>query len=110
MLVTAGIVISRGMFVHIAPALFAGATIGFANSPKLGQYLVVTSVPSAVFACLLAALIIFALYRSRRNSGKSREDALPVWSCPACHEENPGNFQEYWKCQRIRQSQGNFLV
>jgi hypothetical protein len=26
----------------------------------------------------------------------------PPWICAHCHEENPGNFEECWKCQRIR--------
>jgi len=24
------------------------------------------------------------------------------WKCPACGEENPGNFYECWKCQKWR--------
>jgi uncharacterized membrane protein YhaH (DUF805 family) len=26
----------------------------------------------------------------------------PAWTCEHCHEENPGNFYECWKCQRMR--------
>jgi hypothetical protein len=26
----------------------------------------------------------------------------PTWVCPKCHEENPGNFDECWKCQTWR--------
>jgi hypothetical protein len=26
----------------------------------------------------------------------------PAWLCAHCHEENPGNFGECWKCQRMR--------
>jgi hypothetical protein len=26
----------------------------------------------------------------------------PAWTCDHCHEENPGNFYECWKCQRMR--------
>jgi len=26
----------------------------------------------------------------------------PPWICTHCHEENPGNFYECWKCQRMR--------
>jgi hypothetical protein len=29
-------------------------------------------------------------------------DVVPSWTCAHCHEENPGNFEEYWKCQRNR--------
>jgi hypothetical protein len=30
------------------------------------------------------------------------QDDQPVWVCPTCHEENPGNFNECWKCQKLR--------
>jgi hypothetical protein len=30
------------------------------------------------------------------------DGAVPSWTCPHCDEENPGNFNECWKCQRIR--------
>jgi hypothetical protein len=26
----------------------------------------------------------------------------PSWICGHCHEENPGNFGECWKCQQMR--------
>jgi hypothetical protein len=29
-------------------------------------------------------------------------DPGPSWICAHCHEENPGNFGECWKCQRLR--------
>ena len=29
-------------------------------------------------------------------------DVGPSWKCPGCGEDNPGNFEECWKCQRIR--------
>jgi hypothetical protein len=29
-------------------------------------------------------------------------NAGPAWTCPGCGEENPGNFEECWKCQRNR--------
>jgi hypothetical protein len=29
-------------------------------------------------------------------------DLGPSWVCAHCHEENPGNFDECWKCQRSR--------
>jgi hypothetical protein len=29
-------------------------------------------------------------------------DDGPAWTCPNCHEENPGNFNECWKCLAMR--------
>lgn len=34
---------------------------------------------------------------------EGEDDNGAPWICPACHEENPGNFGECWKCQRIRE-------
>lgn len=101
-LIIAALVILVGVFAYYASTLYAGATFGFPNPGRLGPYLSVHSAPDAVFACLLAALVAFATWRSRRNSPESGAGALPVWICPACHEENPGNFGECWKCQRLR--------
>jgi hypothetical protein len=30
------------------------------------------------------------------------EENRPVWTCAKCGEENPGNFDECWKCQTWR--------
>ena len=30
------------------------------------------------------------------------DDAGPSWTCPHCNESNPGNFNECWKCRRLR--------
>jgi hypothetical protein len=30
------------------------------------------------------------------------DDTQPVWVCPKCREENPGTFDECWKCQTRR--------
>lgn len=30
------------------------------------------------------------------------EDGRPNWVCPTCGEDNPGNFDECWKCQTWR--------
>jgi len=32
------------------------------------------------------------------------QDDQPVWVCPKCHEENPGNFNECWKCMTMREA------
>ena len=41
-----------------------------------------------------------ALETSRSHQVK--EDDGPSWICPGCHEENPGNFDECWKCPADR--------
>jgi hypothetical protein len=37
-------------------------------------------------------------------SGLNERPDLDTWTCPNCHERNPGNFEECWKCQRIREA------
>jgi hypothetical protein len=47
-----------------------------------------------------------AAIRSRRDIPKlGAENADPgAWRCANCGEENPSNFGECWKCQRVRAS------
>jgi hypothetical protein len=35
------------------------------------------------------------------------EENRPVWTCAKCGEENPGNFDECWKCQTWRVAEIN---
>jgi hypothetical protein len=41
---------------------------------------------------------------------ESENDSGPAWICPVCREENPGNFGECWKCQRVRESESGALT
>jgi hypothetical protein len=41
------------------------------------------------------------------ESPRIQSDAGPSWMCAHCHEENPGNFEECWKCQRNRAGKDN---
>jgi hypothetical protein len=36
------------------------------------------------------------------NKLEVKDDAGPSWTCPHCHETNPGNFEECWKCLKDR--------
>ena len=33
---------------------------------------------------------------------EASRDARPSWRCSACHEENPGNFDVCWNCEKPR--------
>jgi hypothetical protein len=35
-----------------------------------------------------------------------KEDSGPSWVCPQCHEENPSNLNECWKCLAMRPDAG----
>jgi hypothetical protein len=37
-----------------------------------------------------------------KKAPETIDNAGPSWICPHCHEENPGNFEECWKCLRSR--------
>jgi|SRR5882724_5638706 len=82
------------------------------------KYGITTADPMTVFsymtvlfdAAFLAAFIgLFpsaGAWLKRKKDGFwppiAEEDPGPVWICAHCHEENPGNFEECWKCQRNR--------
>jgi hypothetical protein len=36
------------------------------------------------------------------NKPEIRGGADPSWICPHCHEDNPENFEECWKCLKFR--------
>jgi hypothetical protein len=67
---------------------------------------------SMAFAALISGLgclgSVFAAVRARRRMEDADDDDLSknldsdAWTCPHCHERNPGNFEDCWKCQRVR--------
>ena len=40
--------------------------------------------------------------RAPDGASDTAPDPGPSWTCLGCGEDNPGNFEECWKCQRIR--------
>jgi hypothetical protein len=40
--------------------------------------------------------------RSAERAFEPASDPRPSWTCPDCGEDNPGTFNECWKCQRLR--------
>jgi hypothetical protein len=38
----------------------------------------------------------------QRPIAEIKKDDEPSWTCPYCHENNPGNFEECWKCLKFR--------
>jgi hypothetical protein len=56
-------------------------------------------------ACLGSVVAIFSTHGDQqKRSGRAGADEFGSgsWICPSCHESNPGNFDECWKCQRNR--------
>jgi hypothetical protein len=43
-----------------------------------------------------------AIEEDELNQGPPADGAK--WVCPKCQEENPGNFDECWKCQTLREA------
>jgi hypothetical protein len=60
------------------------------------------------FAAFISGLgcvgCVAASIRSRRNLLNHSDEAADAsaWKCASCGEENPWNFEECWKCQKIR--------
>lgn len=76
---------------------------GFTTTDRAG------SMAFAAFICGCACLgCLAAQMRARRNAAILDADRITghsensKWTCSHCHEENPGNFDECWKCQRNR--------
>ena len=44
--------------------------------------------------------------RASGDGSDSVSDPGPSWTCPGCGEDNPGNFEECWKCQKNRLREG----
>jgi hypothetical protein len=61
---------------------------------------------AAIICGLLGVLSIGAAMKAKRHgvefSANTGDSESAKWTCPHCHEENPGNFDECWKCQRNR--------
>ena len=74
---------------------------GFTTSDRIG------AMGFAAFISGLGCLAsIAAAIRSRRDAptvGAETTDPA-AWRCANCGEENPSNFGECWKCQRVRAS------
>ena len=71
---------------------------GFTTSDRAG------AMGFAAFICGLGCFgSIMAAIRSRSDVRKVG-DAIDgsAWKCAGCGEDNPGSFQECWKCQRGR--------
>jgi hypothetical protein len=45
--------------------------------------------------------------RAGNSLDESMEENRPAWTCAKCGEENPGNFDECWKCQAWRVGEAN---
>jgi hypothetical protein len=76
--------------------------LGFTTADRTG---------SMVFAAFISGLgclgSAFAAVNSRRrgeadDSELNEKTESDTWTCPHCHEKNPGNFEECWKCERLR--------
>jgi hypothetical protein len=46
-----------------------------------------------------------AIEEDERSQPAPAEDG-PAWTCKACGEENPGTFNECWKCMKLRPEAG----
>jgi hypothetical protein len=73
------------------------------------DHMIGLGVVAALFGlCFLGCLAGLLSSSDTEESGPEQSvvagdsESGPSWICPGCHEENPGNFEECWKCQRNR--------
>jgi hypothetical protein len=97
---TARTVHDRGVQLITGPS----GRFGITTADKTG------SMAFAALVCGLGCLgSVLAVARANKrtedvsDNDRSNELEPGAWICPHCHEVNPGNFEECWKCRRNRQ-------
>ena len=92
--------------VHNAGSQFLSSQSGRRGFTTFDQtYLMAGAALLCGIACLGSVVAIFT---TRGDEVARAEKAGPDdfggdrWICSNCHEANPGNFEECWKCQRNR--------
>ena len=76
---------------------------GLTTTDRVGVMAFATFISSC--GCLGSIAAAFRARRQERTVGDdniNQDSDTPAWTCPFCHEKNPGNFEECWKCQRDR--------
>ena len=93
---------------YTTPIMGAVTRRGITSADPMGVLCLMTVLFNAVF--LTATLAWFfpgagAWLRQKRDGiwpPAQDSDPGPSWICAHCLEENPGNFGECWKCQKMR--------
>jgi hypothetical protein len=98
----------RTGFRHITPIVGAVTRRGISSADPRMVLCFMTVLLNTVFVTALLAWFFpgagvwLRQKRDRIWPPAKYPDLGPSWICTHCHEENPGNFGECWKCQRIR--------
>jgi hypothetical protein len=97
----------NGLPYGTTPIMGAVSRRGITTADPVAVFSFMTVLFNALFAASFLAL--FPSIGMRLNAKKealwppAKElDVGASWICTHCQEENPGNFGECWKCQRIR--------
>jgi uncharacterized membrane protein YhaH (DUF805 family) len=92
---------------HGEPIMGLMGRHGVTAADPMNALLGMTVLVSAAF--LVSAMAFFPgltgsvrRWRDARWPASVEKSPGPSWTCEHCHEENPGNFYECWKCQRVR--------
>jgi hypothetical protein len=93
---------------HMTPIMGVVTRRGITSADPMGVLCLMTILFNAAF--LTATLAWFfpgvgIWARQKRDAvwpPPKDPDPGPIWICPHCQEENPGNFAECWKCQKMR--------
>jgi hypothetical protein len=95
---------------HGTPIMGVVTRRGISSADPLTVLFCVTVLFNAAFLVTVVALLFPGAgeWFKRKRDGlwppAYEPDVGPSWICAHCHEENPGNFGECWKCQKIRES------
>lgn len=114
--------VAAGLTVALWNVSRPGHSHGYSISGVMGRYGMTSADPFGVLifvSVIFDAAFVIALFFTFPSLGswlQRKRDGIwpppkerrpgPPWICPHCHEENPENFNECWKCQCLRAVSG----
>lgn len=101
----------RAILVGFGIVCFAGFILFQKSIPKLMRLRLLEEGEKASFPLVTLAEELAAertaIEEQEEQNPEPAADAGPAWKCKSCGEENPGNFNECWKCLKIRDEAEN---
>jgi hypothetical protein len=101
----------RVILVSFGIVCFAGFIVFQKSIPRLLRLRFLEAGEKAGFPLVTLAEDLAAERRAieeeEEQNPEQTADAGPAWKCKSCGEENPGNFNECWKCLKIRDEAEN---
>jgi hypothetical protein len=97
----------KGLPYGTTPIMGAVSRRGISTADPMTVFSYMTVLFNVMFlASFIALFPSVGIWLKRKKDAwwppASEPNVGPPWICAHCHEENPDNFEQCWKCQRIR--------